>query len=537
MIEEKIEYYRKNGFPKVWISDNGDGTYTNPVLHSDYSDPDVIRVNDDFFMVASSFNCTPGIPLLHSKDLVNWKIVNYCLDKIPYPGYDTPQHGRGVWAPSIRYHDGYFMVFFPMPDEGIFMCRAKDPFGKWEEPICIKEARGWIDPCPFWDDDGTAYLVNGFAKSRIGFKSVLAISKMKPDGTKLLDEFRIAYDGNANHPTIEGPKMYKRNGYYYIFAPAGGVTTGWQTVLRAKHPYGPYEDKIVLHQGNTNINGPHQGALVELKNGDSWFIHFQDKGAYGRIVHLQPVKWIDDWPMIGTDINKDGIGEPVVKYTKPYIALKSDIEVPQTSDDFDDYKLGLQWQWHANYRNEWYSLSERKSHLRLYAVNYSMDKVKLGHVPNLLLQKFPADSFTVTVKAEFRPEHAGEKCGLVVMGKKYAYVALCNKAEGMVISQYTGSIRYENEDMEVDSINIGQGNVYLKLSVTNNSEIGNKAECQFSYSVNGAKFINFGQPFIASPGEWIGAKTGLFCINCDKGDSKGYADFDWFLVEETAADS
>ena len=263
-IENKITKYRKEGFPKVWVSDQEDGTFRNPVLYSDYSDPDIIRVKDGFFIVASSFNCIPGLPVLFSKDLINWRIVNYVIDRIPFPKYDKPQHGRGIWAPSIRYHDGYFWVFVAMPDEGIFMSKAKDPFGKWDPFICIKEVRGWIDPCPFWDNDGNAYLVNGFAKSRIGFKSVLAINRMKSDGTALLGEFHIVIDGNINHPTIEGPKMYKRNGYYYISAPAGGVSTGYQLILRSKHIYGPFEEKVVLHQGDSIINGPHQGGWVQL---------------------------------------------------------------------------------------------------------------------------------------------------------------------------------------------------------------------------------------------------------------------------------
>lgn len=218
-----------------WIADNGDGSFKNPVLFADYSDPDVIRVGEDFFMVASSFNCTPCLPLLHSKDLVNWEIINHVCEHVPAPGYETPRHGCGVWAPSIRYHSGRYWVFFAMPDEGIFMSNTVDPYGQWSVPVCIKNVRGWIDPCPFWDDDGNAYLVNAFANSRIGFKSMLLISRMTPDGTALLDENRFVFDGHDRHPTIEGPKLYKRGDYYYIFAPAGGVTQGWQTVLRSKN--------------------------------------------------------------------------------------------------------------------------------------------------------------------------------------------------------------------------------------------------------------------------------------------------------------
>ncbi|RPJ06839.1 MAG: glycosyl hydrolase 43 family protein, partial [Spirochaetaceae bacterium] len=302
-------------------ADSGDGTYTNPILHADYSDPDAIRVGNDFYMVASSFNVVPGVPVLHSKDLVNWRIINHVVSQIPFPAYDLPQHGRGAWAPSIRYHDGKYFAYIPMPDEGIFMSQADDPAGKWSNLVCVRPGKGWIDTCPFWDDDGQAYLVNAFANSRIGIKSILHLSRMKPDGTGLLDDGRHIFDGTKKHPTIEGPKLYKRNGWYYIFAPAGGVPKGWQTVLRSRSIWGPYEDRIVLHQGSTNINGPHQGAWIELENEESWFLHFQDKGVFGRILHLQPMKWENDWPVIGEDLDADGIGQPVARSKKPGIGI------------------------------------------------------------------------------------------------------------------------------------------------------------------------------------------------------------------------
>ncbi|MCB0629654.1 MAG: glycoside hydrolase 43 family protein, partial [Lewinella sp.] len=279
-------------YAQVYQPDLGNGKYKNPIIHADYSDPDVVRVGDDFFMVASSFNCVPGLPLLHSKDLVNWSIINNVIQKLePAEAFDQPQHGNGVWAPSIRYHAGWYYVFYGDPDYGIYMCRTRNPWGEWEPPHLVRAAKGWIDACPFWDDDGNAYLVHAFAGSRAAIKSILVLHKMSIDGTVLLDDGVLVFDGHKDHPTIEGPKMYKRNGYYYIFAPGGGVEFGWQTVLRSRNIYGPYEDKIVLSQNDTDINGPHQGAWIDTPNGESWFVHFQDKRAYGRITHLQPAEW------------------------------------------------------------------------------------------------------------------------------------------------------------------------------------------------------------------------------------------------------
>ena len=340
-----------------WNGDNGDGTYRNPILYTDYSDPDVCRVGEDYYMVASSFCNTPALPVLHSKDLVNWKMLSYVLDEIDEPGYEKPLHGHGVWAPAIRYHEGEFYVYYPMPDEGIFMCKAKDAAGSWSKPVCVKAAKGWIDPCPFWDEDGKAYLVNGFAKSRSGIKSILHLSPMSWDGTKVLGEGQHIFDGRNTQPTIEGPKMYKRNGFYYILAPAGSVKAGWQTALRSKNIYGPYEERIVMIQGDTNINGPHQGGWVDTPSGENWFIHFQDVGNAGRIVHLQPMRWENDWPVIGKD-DGDGFGMPVESWKKPDVGAVYPKVSPDDSDDFSGESLGLQWQWNANHRSDWYRMEK-----------------------------------------------------------------------------------------------------------------------------------------------------------------------------------
>ncbi len=327
---------------KVWVADNGDGTYKNPVLHADYSDPDAVRVGDDYYMTSSSFNAAPGLPILHSKDLVNWRLVGHVFrQQPPYEVFRKTQHGGGVWAPSIRHHNGEFYIYYPDPDRGIYVVKAKDAAGPWSEPLLVKEARGWIDPCPLWDEDGNAYLVSATAASRSGIKSILVVSRMSADGTKLLDDPVIVFDGHEKHPTVEGPKFYKRNGYYYIFAPAGGVEQGWQLVLRSKNVYGPYEEKIVLAQGKTKINGPHQGAWVETQTGESWFLHFQDKGPYGRIVHLQPVRWVNDWPVMGADADGDGTGEPVLKFKKPNVGKSYPTQTPPESDEFDSTRLGL----------------------------------------------------------------------------------------------------------------------------------------------------------------------------------------------------
>lgn len=511
---------------KVWLADQGDGTYRNPIIHADYSDPDLIRVGQDFYMTASSFQCIPGLPILHSRDLVNWELIGHAITHLaPEDIYCRPQHGCGVWAPAIRFHKGWFYIYYADPDYGIFMVRAKDPIGPWSEPIPVKRAKGWIDPCPLWDRDGKAYLVNAMAASRSGIKSVLIVSRLSPDGTTVLDDGVIVFDGHDRHPTVEGPKFYKRKGYYYIFAPAGGVTSGWQLVLRSRSVYGPYEHRVVLAQGNTPINGPHQGGWVQTAKGEDWFIHFQDKGPYGRVVHLQPMQWVDDWPVIGQDPDGDGTGEPVLRYRKPRPGGPWHLVTPPESDEFDQPRLGLQWQWHANPQPNW-GFPTGLGFLRLYCVAPPEGHRNLWDVPNLLLQKFPADTFTATIHLRFNPSEEGQMAGLLVMGTDYAYIAICSSADGMYIRQVIcrHADRAQPEG-QIEAVPAQTNQPYLRVTVDPN------AGCTFSFSTDGLVYQGLGRKFIAQKGRWIGAKVGIFTLGSGRPREMGYADIDWFRME------
>lgn len=508
----------------MWIPDNGNGAYKNPIIYADYSDPDVIRVGDDFYLTASSFNSAPGLPILHSKDLVNWRIIGHAFQQqIPRSVYDAPQHGNGVWAPSLRHHQNEFYIYYSDPDYGIYMVKARHPAGPWTTPLLVKQAKGWIDPCPFWDEDGSAYLVHAWANSRSGIKSILTINRMSPDGARLLDDGQTVFDGGAHHPTIEGPKLYKRNGYYYIFAPAGGVAQGWQTVLRARSIYGPYEDRIVMDQGQTAINGPHQGGWVELKSGESWFVHFQDRGPYGRIVHLQPMKWSNDWPVIGIDKDGDGKGEPVSFHKKPSVGRRYPIAVPRTSDEFNGARLGLQWQWQANFEMSWYSLAVRPGWLRLNSIPLPSEAVNLWPVPNLLLQKLPAETFTLTTKIDAAGLLPNEESGLVIMGMDYSYLAVVRTETGFRLEKTVGeNAHMGNEEFEEIGIELSRGALLLRITTTAG------AVCRFSYSLDGHRFTHFGESFKAREGRWIGAKLGLFSLAAPGAQRRGHAEFDWF---------
>lgn len=513
---------------RVWVADNGDGTYKNPIIHADYSDPDVIRVGSDFYMVASSFNCVPGLPIQHSKDLVNWKLIGHAFARqIPLDVFSRPQHGNGCWAPAIRFHKGIYYIYYPDPDFGIYLTKAVNPAGPWSEPILVKEAKGWIDPCPLWDENGDVWLISALAGSRAGAKSVLILSKMNADGTKVIDNGVIVFDGHANHPTLEGPKFYKRNGYYYISAPAGGVPTGWQLILRSKNIYGPYEEKVVLDQGNTPVNGPHQGGWVDTPKGEFWFIHFQDKDAYGRIIHLQPMKWVNDWPVMGTDVDGNGKGEPVLVYKKPDVGASFPILTPAESDEFNNPALGLQWQWHANPGTNWAFPTGTLGFLRMVCVPLPENFKNYWDVPNLLMQKFPAPEFTMTARLNFKPLFDGDKTGLIIMGLDYAYISLTKTGDKVFISQtICKDANKQSPEVEGPKVEVSGENFCLRVKVTSGGI------CNFSYSADGNQFLPIGETFKARKGMWIGAKAGIFATRpVHKPGEAGYADYDWFRVE------
>lgn len=536
MFHPAMAQYRS----EVWVSDEGNGMYRNPVLHADYSDPDVCVVGEDYFLTASSFNCTPGLPILHSKDLVNWKIVNYALKKVePVEYYNEARHGKGVWAPSIRFHEGMYYIYWGDPDFGIFMVKTRDPYGEWDKPVLVKAGKGMIDPCPLWDDDGRVYLAHAWAGSRAKFNSVLTVCELNKEGTKVISDPVLVFDGNdgVNH-TIEGAKFYKRNGFYYLFAPAGGVVSGWQLVMRSKDVYGPYEARIVMAQGKTDINGPHQGGWVDTPAGESWFLHFQDKGAYGRVLHLNPMKWVNDWPVIGVDRDGDGCGDPVSCYRKPKTDKTYPIETPVESDEFDTRKLGLQWEWHANYQDV-FGFTTNMGYARIYGHELSSHFKNFWEVPNLLMQKFPAEEFTATAKLKVSAKDDGQLSGLIVMGWDYSWIGVEKQGEKFLLKQAICKDAEQGNLEQVSTLAVLEPSKKFEAGLFPNFEreiyirvrVGKEAYCRFSYSLDGKKFTEAGTLFKARQGKWIGAKVGMFSVT-PHGKERGWVDVDWFHVEK-----
>ena len=535
---------------KLFVPDRGNGRYINPVIFADYSDPDVIRYGETYYMTASSFNYTPGLPILKSYDLINWELVNYALKNVQYDNYSYPQHSKGVWAPSIRFHEGYFYIYYGMPDEGIFMVKAKDPEGEWDDPVCVLEGKGLIDSCPFWDDDGRAYIIHGYAKSRIGFKSILGIFEMNPEGTKAISEDHFIFDGQKTQQTIEGPKVHKENGYYYIFAPAGGVRLGHQTVLRSKDIHGPYEEKIVMKQGSAITNGPHQGAWVRTPEGADYFIHFQDKGLYGRIIHLQPMCWENDWPIIGKKVEGEDYGEPVtegeVNITQSAaVGNKTGLSL-QASDDFASEKLSLIWQFMGNHRDDFYSLTENKGAMTLPSINPNNDtSVIIYERPNVLTQKIVTPFFDALVELDFDGLHNNEQAGLLIVGGNYASIVAKKDENGkasldLILGE---SENGRMEEVVTELLNVSdKKKIYLTIGLHKSSSnpeaktinpiaiTPEHLEFVIGYSFDDEEYKYTDTDFFPKDQTWVGSKLGIFSMALDTKDHDGRAIFRDFKV-------
>lgn len=506
----------------LWLPGKETGMYANPILFADYSDPDVIRFGDYFYLTASSFQYTPGLPILRSTNLVDWELLTYALPRIPQERYALPQLSQGVWAPSMRVHDGHVWIFYGMPDEGIFAVQAEQPEGPWSEPILIREGKGLIDPCPHWDKAGNAWVVHAYAKSRIGFKSVLGCFQFMAAGQPMEGVDRLIFDGEATQLTIEGPKVHERNGYLYIFAPAGGVKTGWQTVLRGRSVWGPFEERVVMDQGSTEINGPHQGAWVEGYAGEDWFVHFQDRGAYGRITHLQPMRWENDWPIIGNAAPGATRGEPVLVHALPSARLPQLQPLSlQASDPFAGDELGLQWQWYGNPPKQAWSFD---GGLRLAAQNADRNPAfSLWNKPNVLTQKLICPACEVAVDLDAQALADGNTAGLALLGA--AYMALRVRREAGVCTLELVQAAEAGAEELLQTLELKEPACRLSLRIV---EVDGQPLARFGYTACGEEHY-FDETFVPRENTWTGVKPALFAISRE-GAAEGSALFSDFRV-------
>lgn len=498
----------------VWNPDNGNGTFTNPIMWGDWPDPDVIRVGDDFYFVSTSMHYVPGCPIATSKDLVNWKMAGYAVDRYDEDArYDLKggdRYLRGSWAATIRHHNGKFYVGFCTPSwegEGpghFSICIADDVKGPWERTIFPEYL---YDPGLLFDDDGKVYVFHGQGTLYVTELASDAKS-VKGEKVKIWDKrFKNAHEFGGGYG-MEGAHAYKINGKYYLTCPAGG-TEGWQICLRSDNIYGPYEHKLIMNDsGSYPPNGLHQGGMVQLKNGDWWFIIMQDRGPIGRVPHLVPVKWVDGWPMLGSG------GKDIITYPKPEVGKTYPFASPATTDEFNTSSLGLQWQWNHNPDNSRWSLKERKGHMRLKA-SYA-ESLKTAR--NTLTQRVQGPSSEATVELDVSGLKDGNVAGFGVFEFPYAYVA---------VEQTNGEKKIVmcNDGQTIETIDRFEGNkIWIRARVM---DVGFRAV--FYYSTDSKYFLPIGNELSMGLGlVWTANRFALFNFSKEKAGEDGYTDFNWF---------
>lgn len=487
-------------------SDNGDGTYTNPVIAADFPDPDVILVEDTYYMVSTTMFIFPGVTILKSKDLVNWE---YCSNAVPrfdfskcYDLDSCHRYSHGQWATSFKYNNGKFYLLFITLDEGGFLCTASKAEGPWG---LRKLPKGFYDPGLFFDDDGRMYVTHGYSN--------ISVTELHPDFSPKTKDSLI-FTGDIRKG-LEGMHVYKMNGYYYLYGTYGGKD-GIQVALRSKSIYGPFEQKVVIRDTTPGINfGIHQGALIKTQTGEWWTMLFVDSGPFGRFPSLQPVTWIDDWPMVGVN------GTAVVTYKKPAIGKTYPVKILPTSDEFNTKTPGMQWGWNHNPDPSKWTLTQRPGYLRIITGRVDAD---LRMARNTLTQRtftyyddsIPAIGVTRMDAGRMKD---GDVAGLAIFQDPYAYIA---------VKQENGTkyVTMVNNGKTIGSIPIDNSIVYLQTIASNSTGIAT-----FGYSFDNKKFFPLGNQLLMrfNLSVFTGNKFCLF--NYATKETGGYVDFDWFRIK------
>ncbi len=487
-------------------SDNGNGTYTNPLISADFPDPDVIRVGDTYYMVSTTMFIFPGVTILKSYDLVNWE---YCSNAVPrfdfskcYDLDSCNRYGHGQWATSIKYHNGKFYLLFITLNEGGFMLTANKAEGPWHITHLPK---GFYDPGLFFDDDGKAYVAQGYNKISVTEvdDSLVAVG---PDS--------LVYTGDIRRG-LEGTHVYKINGYYYLYCTYGG-RDGMQIALRSKNIYGPYEEKLLIYDTTKGMNyGIHQGALLQTQTGEWWTILFVDSGPFGRFPSLQPVMWVNGWPMIGVN------GKAVTTYKKPNVGKTFSVKDFPKSDEFNEIKLPMQWGWNHNPDATKWSLTKRRGYLRLHTATVTTD---FAMARNTLTQRPFAkrdqmQPAIATTKIDVTQMQDGDIAGLAVFQDPYGYI-------GIKHQKGRNYILMVNNGKTIDSVAIHTSKIYLRTLASNAT-----SKAEFEYSTDNKKYQPIGNDLMMrfSLKVFTGNKFCLFNYATKK--LGGYVDFDWFRVD------
>jgi beta-xylosidase len=501
-------------------SDNGDGTYTNPVIAADFPDPDVILVDDTYYMVTTTMFVFPGVAILKSYDLVNWE---YCSNAVPrfdfHKCYDLNgcnRYGHGQWATSLKYNNGKYYLLFITLDEGGFLCTALKPEGPWQ---IRKLPKGFYDPGLFFDDSGSIYVAHGYSE--------ISMTELDENFAPISKD-SLVYKGDIRKG-LEGTHVYKINGYYYLYCTYGGLD-GIQVALRSKNIYGPYEQKVVISEKTQGPNfGIHQGALIKTQTGEWWTMLFVDSGPFGRFPSLQPVTWEDGWPMVGVD------GKAVVTHKKPNVGKTYPIKVLPTSDEFDGKKLGMQWGWNHNPDSTKWSLTEKPGFLRLKTVNITDSLPKARNTLTQRMFAYYSDTLAsiASIKMDIDNMKDGNVAGFAIFQDPYAYIGI-KKVNGQ------NYIIMVNNSKTIDSLAVEGSTIYLRASAIYGSGAAHYFDgkaapgtgtASFSYSLDNQSFVKIGNELNMRFNLKIFTGNKFCLFNYATKTTGGYVDFDWFRTD------
>ena len=530
----------------TWSADNGNGTYTNPLFYDEFSDPDIIRVGEDYYLAGTTMHSVPGLVVLHSKDLVNWEFSSYCFDRFDDSDdfnlrNGKEAYGQGIWAPAIRYHNGKFYIFSNINGHGLQVYISDSAKGPWKH----HQIKGDIyDLSVLFDDDGKIYAIHKYGN--------VTVTELKPDLSGPVEGSSkvVIPEGNAMG---EGHHIYKINGLYYILS-ADYSPMGRMQCARSKSIWGPYETCVISEResfgysaawtvNNVGLGRPvpedgfkfknnkpsdetlicstiHQGGIVQAPDGKWWGVSMQDFNAVGRTVCLSPVTWVDGWPYFGLEKN---LGRSPRTWFKPNDVIKTPVATYDRCDDFSGKTFKPIWQWNHNPNDKMWSLNrERKGWLRLH----SMPAKQLLWAKNSLTQRAIGPVSYTSVKLDASKLKAGDEAGLGAINMPYASLGVVKTDKGLALRCYD-----QNTNKEVVKP-LDKRVVWLRLWGDYD-----KSQLQYSYSLDGKNWENIGGQMI-SPYQlktFQGVRVALYAFNT-KNVNGGVADFDNFKVEEPMAD-
>ena len=532
-----------------WTADNGNGTFTNPLFYDEFSDPDILRVGDDYYLAGTTMHAVPGLVILHSKDLVNWENISYCFDRFDFddPAFSLKDHkevyGQGIWAPAIRYANGQFYVFSNINGKGLQCFTAKDIRGPWTH----HNMKGRIyDLAVHFDDDGKVYAIHGYGE--------VHCTELKPDMSGPIEETDrvIIPEGNG---VGEGHHMYKIDGMYYLIS-TDYSPNGRTLCSRSKSIWGPYETRVItadetygyhaaslsqiprgekyrigsdgtkfalgpVDKDATACTNAHQGGIVQYKDGSWWALFMQDFHSIGRTVCLMPMTWVDGWPMVGLPGN---LGRAPRTWYKPGEAPLSWTarSAYDRNENFDGKVLGRVWQWNHNPDDKMWSLKNGKLRIQ------STPAEQLMWARNTLTQRVIGPKSVTTVELFVKGMKDGDVCGLGNINVPCSWIGIVKDGNSFTLRCF--------EQLTNDTVDVNLNAPFSKIWLRSIGDYDND-QAQYAYSVDGKEYRTLGRtmPLSYQLISFQGSRHALFAFNV-KGKKGGYAEFDNFTVDEPMAD-